>query len=210
MSGAAAFATRQVPVPACSRILGRAVCITQCAAVRPLLLLTNDCVEPEGGAGGVEVVVAEGGVEAVCLHICLICRERQEPRSARVGSPGAQDKAHCGVAQVFAQRSSKDSSGGVGWGVGVGGCAVLASKGSTPGSAPGSSTATTRTHNVEPQLVAQLVPQRVVGVVAAPHGIEVELLHQANVLQAGSSSSQRMGGGRGGGGRMEGDWVRCM
>jgi len=42
----------------------------------------------------------------------------------------------------------------------------------------------TLTHNVEAQLVAQLVPQRVVGVVGAAHGVEVEALHQADVLQA--------------------------
>jgi hypothetical protein len=55
---------------------------------RGLLLLTHDCVEPQGGAGGVEMVVAEGGIKAVCLHIRLICRQGS--------SPGAQehDKKH--------------------------------------------------------------------------------------------------------------------
>ena len=38
-------------------------------------------------------------------------------------------------------------------------------------------------HHVHAYGVAQLVPARTVGVVGQPHGIDVSLLHQAQVLQ---------------------------
>lgn len=40
----------------------------------------------------------------------------------------------------------------------------------------------TLTYDIQPQLGAQLIPERVVGVVAAPHRVEVQLLHQPDVL----------------------------
>jgi len=41
----------------------------------------------------------------------------------------------------------------------------------------------TLTYDIQPQLGAQLIPERVVGVVAAPHRVEVQLLHQPDVLR---------------------------
>lgn len=50
------------------------------------------------------------------------------------------------------------------------------------------------TYHVQPQFGAQLVPEGVVGVMAAPHRIKVELLHQPDVLRA-SCAGMRAGSG---------------
>ena len=49
--------------------------------------LTNNGVEPQGGTGWIEMVVAQGGVETMSLHIGLICStwwySRQADRRVR-------------------------------------------------------------------------------------------------------------------------------
>ena len=136
------------------------------------------------------MVVAQGGVEAVGLHIGLVCSTgrcgRQAGRQAREADITHGTHAVDAITAALAIIAAA--------------LAIV----TTPLLQPTKRLRTrSLTHDVEAVLAAQLVPERVVGVVAAAHCVEVEALHQADVLQGAGGGGEGEGEG-GAGSKVEG------